>query len=143
MIESVMLTENDVVDCVVSYLKSKEFIIDSMCNTMQKGIDIVANKNGKKILVEAKGATTSKDTNRKGKAFSRNQINSHISRAVFKALQMKEEQENAIIAIALPYTKNHLKIIKTVKKQLNLLDIIVIWFDGLNVLIDGNNKNLE
>ena len=61
MIESVMLTENDVVDCVVSYLKSKEFTIDSMCNTMQKGIDIVANKNGKKILVEAKGATTSKE----------------------------------------------------------------------------------
>lgn len=137
MIESVMLTENDVVDCVVLYLKSKEFTIDSMCNTMQKGIDIVANKNGKKILVEAKGATTSKDTNRKGKVFSRNQINNHISRAVFKALQMKEE--NAIIAIALPYTKNHLKIIKTVEKQLNLLDIVVIWCDGLmNVLVEGN-----
>lgn len=114
-----------------------------MCNTMQKGIDIVANKNGKKILVEAKGATTSKDTNRKGKVFSRNQINSHISRAVFKALQMKEDEENAIIAIALPYTKNHLKIIKTVEKQLNLLDIIVIWCDGLNVLVEGNKKNLE
>lgn len=136
-----MLTENDVVDCVVAYLKLKEFTVESMCNTMQKGIDIVATKNGNKILVEAKGATTSKDTNRKGKAFSRNQIINHISRAVFKALQMKEGEEDVIIAIALPYTKNHLKIIKTIENQLNLLDIIVIWCDGMNVLVD--KKNLE
>ena len=40
-------------------------------------------------MIEAKGATTSKDTIRKGKLFSRNQINNHQSRAVFKALQMK------------------------------------------------------
>ena len=35
------------------------------------------------------------DSNRKSKAFSRNQINNHISRAVFKAVQMKEGEENA------------------------------------------------
>ena len=56
---------------------------------------------------------------------------------------MKEEEESAIIAIALPYTKNHLKIIKTVEKQLILLDIIVIWCDGFNVLVEGNKKSLE
>lgn len=143
MIENLMVTENNVVDCVALHLEKIGFSIESKCNTMEKGIDIVAEKNRKRLLIEAKGATTSKDTSRKGQPFSRNQINNHVSRAVFKSLQMKESEEDSIVAIALPYTKAHVKVVKTVEKTLNSLEILTIWCDGVNVKIDGNNKILE
>ncbi|MFL8712588.1 hypothetical protein Q3304_17590 [Clostridioides sp. GD02377] len=143
MIENLMITENEVVDCVVSYLEKIGFSIESRCNTMEKGIDIVAQKNNRKLLIEAKGATTSKDTSRKGHPFSSNQINNHVSRAVFKALQMKEYEEDAVVAIALPYTKTHVRVTKTVEKTLKSLEILTIWCDGVNVSIDGSSKILE
>lgn len=143
MVENLMITENRVVDCVVSYLESIGFLIESTCSTMEKGVDIVAKKDSKRLLIEAKGATTSKDTSRKGKPFSRNQVTNHISRAIFKALQMKECEEESIIAIALPYTKTHLQIIETVEKTLNHLEILTIWCDGANISVDGNDRILE
>lgn len=143
MIENLMITENDVVDCVISYLEEIGFSIESRCNTNEKGIDIVAERNSRRLLIEVKGSTTSKDTSRKGHPFSRNQINNHISRAVFKALQMKESEEDAVVAIALPYTKAHLKVAKTIERTLKYLEILTIWCDGVNVSIDGNSKILE
>lgn len=53
---------------------------------------------------------------------------------------MKECEENAIVAIALPYNKNHLEIMKTVEKTLNSLEIITIWCDGIGVEVYGKNK---
>lgn len=47
MIEKLMITENDVVYCIASYLETIGFSIESVCNTMEKGIDIVAKKNNK------------------------------------------------------------------------------------------------
>lgn len=41
-------------------LKIKRFFIESICNTMERGIDIIAQKDGSKLLIEAKGATTQK-----------------------------------------------------------------------------------
>lgn len=35
MIENLMITENDVVDCVASYLEKIGFSIESRCNTME------------------------------------------------------------------------------------------------------------
>ncbi len=140
MVENLMITENEVIGCVIYYLKSKGFVIESVCNTMQKGIDIIAQKDGSKLLIEAKGATTSKESSRKGKTFSKNQVNNHISRAIFKALQMKEYEEDAIVGIALPYNKNHLEIMKTVEKTLNSLGIIIIWCDGVSIEVYGKNK---
>lgn len=142
MVENLMITENRVVDRVVLYLESIGFLIESTCSTMEKGVDIVAKKDSKRLSIEAKGSTTSKDTSRKGKPFSRNQITNHISRAIFKALQMKECEAESIIAIALPYTKTHLQIIETVEKALNNLEIITIWCYGANISVDGNDRIL-
>jgi len=72
-----MLTENDVIQAVSLHLKSEGYRIDKVCSTSsERGVDIVAThpKTGKRLLVEAKGATSSKDgTARFGKVFNRGQ----------------------------------------------------------------------
>ncbi|NRZ29578.1 Holliday junction resolvase [Clostridium beijerinckii] len=52
-------TENEVINKAIEKLESIGFNIISQCNTKQQGIDIEAEKNGIKLLIEAKGATSS------------------------------------------------------------------------------------
>lgn len=65
-----LLTENEVVEIMMSYLNSQGYTIESYATTTQKGIDIEAFKDGNKICIEAKGATSSlKNSARYGKPF--------------------------------------------------------------------------
>ncbi|WP_343345430.1 hypothetical protein [Terrisporobacter petrolearius] len=50
-------------------------------------------------------------------------------------MQIKEYEEDLIVAIALLYTKNHTKWIKTVEKILKYLEILTILCDGVNIKI--------
>ncbi len=70
-----MLTENDVVRAVAHYLSQDGYEIVSQLSTLEHGIDIeaVSVKSGKRLLAEAKGGTSSKQTTRRfGKPFSKN-----------------------------------------------------------------------
>ena len=71
-----ILTENDVVNAVASFLKNNNYTIDIVRSTTQRGIDIEATKpDGTRCFVEAKGATSSKPgSKRYGEEFNNNQI---------------------------------------------------------------------
>lgn len=78
-----MLDENDVVNAVCDYLKAHDWIIVQKCLTNQRGIDIVARRldAGGQLLIEAKGATSSK----KGSArydlgFNMNQVFDRVAK---------------------------------------------------------------
>lgn len=84
-----LLTENEVVEIMMSYLNSQGYIIERYATTTQTGIDIEAFKNGNKICIEAKGATSSmKGSARYGKPFNDNQVKNHIGKAVVAALKV-------------------------------------------------------
>lgn len=136
--ESLMITENEVVDSVVNKLKEMGFKIISQSKASQKGIDIYAKNDEIEIMIEAKGGTTSKNTSKKGEPFDSSQVKNHISVAILKAMQLKQENNLAIIGIALPNDKKHRKVIDTIRKSLQLLDIYLIWSDGKEVLIESS-----
>jgi hypothetical protein len=134
-----MITENDVVEKTVQFLQGQNFHIINQCNTYQKGIDIEAYRGEITILIEAKGGTTSKDTSKKGQPFDRNQVKTHVSVALLKIMQLKEEymsKPNIIFGIALPYEKNHIEIVGSIQSSLKELKIIIFWCDETSVHID-------
>jgi hypothetical protein len=49
------LTENEIVEAVTEHLQKAGWGIKSSCNTMQRGIDICAERGGVTLAVEAKG----------------------------------------------------------------------------------------
>ena len=128
-----MLTENDVVDRLSHHLKTQGYHIIQELKTNQKGIDLVAEKKGERLYVEAKGETSSKPhTNRYGKPFTANQINSHISRAILtsmKVLNSKSSEARISVAIALPETKGHKKVVYEVINPLHELGITIFWIN--------------
>lgn len=135
----IMLTENDVVDMVSSKLEELNFEIISRCYTDVKGVDIVGRKDNQRILIEAKGGTTSIESINYGKSFTRSQARTHISVAIFKILQLKEDNKNVLLGIALPYESHHYEFIKSIETSLKELEVMIFWCDKENVKIENSN----
>jgi len=126
-----MLTENDVVKKLSIYLEKNGYEIIQSLTTGERGVDIIAKKNGKILFIEAKGETSSKSvTYRFGSPFSKSQIKSHVSRAILAAMKIltaKPAGSNTIAALALPETDLHKELIKEIHLSIKKLDIKVFW----------------
>lgn len=109
-----MITENDVVEAVSSYLIENGYEIKQKLSTLQTGIDIVAtNPDGIDCYIEAKGATSSKsESSRYGKEFNQSQVKTHIGMALVAAFKLINEFPMAEVIIALPDNINHKALIE-------------------------------
>lgn len=140
-------TENDVIDKTVVKLKSIGFNILSTCNTKEHGTDIVAEKNGFRLLIEAKGATSALEgSKRNGKPFNRNQAHNHISVAIYKVMNLRSEFKDnnfILVGICLPFEKNHREFIERVRYPLERLNVIVLWVKENDILIETKNEEIS
>ena len=132
-----ILTENDVVSAVSSFLESQGYTIDQALSTSQKGIDIEATKpDGTRCFVEAKGATSSKAGSRRyGIEFNHNQIKTHIAVALLKSFQTLQLHPTSEVAIALPGNKGHRKVVDSMSTPLKRL--------GVNIYLVNNSESVE
>lgn len=122
-----MLTENDVVEAVRMTLEAEGWEIVSFSATHQRGPDIEARRDGKHLVVEAKGETSSKSKSKRfGSPFHDGQVLVHVSRAVYTAL-VAQEDGSTLAAIALPATQAHMVQVKRVEGTLRRLNIRVFW----------------
>ena len=132
-----MLTENDVVNAVSSFLIEQGYTIDQALTTSQQGIDIEATKpDGTRCYVEAKGATSSKqDSSRYGKEFNGNQIKTHIGVALLKSFQTLQLHPASEVVIALPGNDGHRKVIDSM--------FTPIKTSGIKVFFVNNGASVE
>ncbi|MEQ6166164.1 restriction endonuclease [Ekhidna sp. MALMAid0563] len=132
-----MLTENDVVEILAEHLSNQGYQIIQSLTTNEKGVDLIAEKNGVRLYVEAKGETSSKaTTNRYGKPFNKNQIKSHVSRAILTSMKVQSSKPNSEVAIALPDTDDHKQLIQVITPSLKKLGIGVYWVSKSGVRMD-------
>ena len=125
-----ILTENDVVDAVAAHLAAIGFIVESTCTTRETGIDIVAleSATGRRLRVEAKGATSSKEhTARYSLGFNPGQIRSHVSRALYEAAVILGRHPNDYVALALPDDSQHRERMDSIQASLDKLGIAVFF----------------
>ncbi len=136
----IMLTENDVVQKVTDYLGSKDYKIINSLNTYERGIDIVAENDTAVVYIEAKGETSSKKTsNRFGKPFSKGQIRSHISVALFATMKVIADMpagDKTKVGIALPDTPGHRDRIYLISQALTKFDIRIYWVSPHGVVVE-------
>lgn len=142
---SYMLTESDVIESVCDFLQNHNYMIKQQLNEQERGDDIIAvNNRGEYFYIEAKGQTSSKIyTKSFGKEFSDSQKLSHVSKALYRAIKMKD-QNNAYVGIALPETTKHLAIIKDIQKTLQSIEIEVFWVkNNRSVRIENFSKKFN
>ncbi len=115
-----MLDENQVIEGVCSFLKENGYNIKIKCSTVEGGIDICAEnvRTGRKLYVEAKGATSSFDkSNRFGKPYTESQAYDRVSKGFYAVFRMKGMvQSNASFALAVPDSKLFLKYLEPIKQ---------------------------
>jgi len=122
-----MITEDQVVDAVCRTLVTHGYLIKQRATVMQHGYDIVAHKNERDLVIEAKGAGSSKvGTARFGKEFNSGQVFDHVAKAVLKALRVSSLSE-ARAGIALPDNEPHRREVEQVAIALRRAGIGVFW----------------
>ena len=124
-----MLTENDVIDAMVSHLKGKGWDINTISRTDQHGIDILAKKGRSSLAIEAKGGTSNRrGSSRYGKPFTTSQKLDHVSCALYTAVGVVSDGKHKA-GIALPSDPKHTELIRRIKPALKTLKMIVFLVD--------------
>lgn len=124
-----MINENQVVDYVCKYLEDNNYTVSQRLNTNEKGHDIVAyNVNNKKLIIEAKGGTSSKPvTNRFGKDFDRKQVIHQVAMAIYAVCKTIDSEPECEVGIALPRNEEHMMAVKKIQRAIDLLGIKIYW----------------
>ena len=137
------LFEDEVIKKIMCDLVVRGWSIDSYCLGKDRGIDIVASKGLKRLLVEAKGGRGNPS---QGKVvrdiFDSGQIRDHLGKAIVKILELKKENPEAVTIIAHPHTDQIFRIVSNIASELIALDILFVF-----VHLDGGleflgNKNI-
>ena len=125
-----MLTEDDVIHAVVSYLNGKGWHIDTISLTNQRGVDILAKKGRCSLAIETKGATSNRHgSSRYGKPFTTSQKLDHVSCALYAAVSVVSDGK-CRAGIALPSDPKHRELITRISPALKALKIIVFLVDN-------------
>jgi hypothetical protein len=122
-----VLTEDMVTDSLKSYLETNGWRITSRAPGKKRGIDLVAERAGTRLEVEAKGAGCSGPRPAGyGQEFSSTQVFTHVGEALLKVLQ-SVSADRAQAAIAFPDNHHHRLQVERIRVALQRLGIIVFW----------------
>lgn len=115
------LTEDFVVLAYVDHLTAKGWLVTSYCIGKQRGIDIVATKDGRTIYVEAKGARGNQsDKNVVRSMFDSGQVKDHLGKAIVKVIELHANDKTASLVILHPQTDLIRKLVDPVGELLKL-----------------------
>ena len=126
-----LLTEDEVSLAVRSHLEKAGWTITSWALAAGRihGDDIVAELEGRQLIIEVKGEGSSDPESRRfGLAFNSSQVTTHVAMATYKALQAVSKGAEA--GIALPDNLLHRRTVRTIQPALSDLGISVFWVDG-------------
>ncbi|MFY2154926.1 hypothetical protein ACOSZF_04435 [Cytobacillus firmus] len=139
-----MLFEGRVIECVCNYLNEHDFEILQKLSTTEQGDDIIAIKSGVKLIIEAKGESSSnQNSSRYGQPFTYNQVKTHVGVALYKVSEILTRELNSgndvVVGIALPGNEHHRKCVGRISGVIKPLNIVLFWVneDG-SVDVEGN-----
>lgn len=139
-----MLTEDDVIDGVRDELLSQGWELVRRATANQRGDDLLMCRGGVSLVIEAKGAGSSKPgTARYGKPFNRGQVFDHVAKGILKALRVASAGD-AQAGVAFPDNADHRREVDQVRPALTSAGIVVFWVDGdRHVQTDGDDAWLS
>jgi len=123
-LHSVGLSENDVVDAVATFLTQQKWSVTQALRTTEQGVDLIAKRGTERLLLEAKGGTSTSVTSaRWGKPFTTSQQRDHVAKAVAVACELRSREPDARVVIAFPDSRTHRARIEAVRYALEQLGI--------------------
>ncbi len=128
--EAAILTEDEVVDAVIDYLTQDGWEILGVAHAHEHGDDITAERDGVRLIVEAKGAGSSKvGTKRFGLVFNRGQVRTHVAVAILRMLGVTSTG-TARAAVALPDNQHHRDVFGKAARSILAAGVGAFWVDA-------------
>jgi hypothetical protein len=113
-----------------------------VAHTAAHGVDITASKGERRLLIEAKGAGSSRPgTSRYGKPFHSGQVEISIAAAIYKALSAAPPDLGAVALPDLPLFRK--KFNMGITANLARLDIPIFWVDEAGTVSIENSNTLD
>ena len=126
-----LLNENDVVRHTCSALVRERWSIARAATTKDRGIDIVADRDGSRLYVEAKGVTSSDETSRRyGSLQTSSQIFIQVAAALLKTAELRDTDPEAEVVIAVPEHPAMRRRLGGINSVLRDARIGVLWVDA-------------
>ena len=95
-----ILSENEVVEHLVTWLQNENWIITKKALGYEHGNDIEAERNNEKLIIEAKGVKP--NDAKKSHIFNSTQIQVHFGKALIKIMEEQTKKPSALTGIAQP-----------------------------------------
>lgn len=125
-----MLNENRVVEAVCRHLIAMGYVIEQQCSTRDRGIDIIAAKDGRRLVVEAKGGTSSfSESNRYGKEDTLSQVYDRVSKGIYACMCLVAERTEDDVVLAVPRTPAFERYLAPVAERLRQIGIKVFFVE--------------
>jgi Holliday junction resolvase-like predicted endonuclease len=127
------MDENAVVNVACKRLEAQGFIITQRCSTTERGIDIIAedSSTGRKLLVEAKGGTSSKESSVSfGIAYNSNKVRHQVAMGVFTCIKLRAEypdRSRYSVMLAVPDSPLFRTYLEPVLAELKRIDVESIF----------------
>ena len=138
------LDENAVVMHCVAALRAAQWRVERSATTMERGIDIVAERNGARMYVEAKGVTSSKSgSNRYGMLQTSSQIFIQVSTALCTTAQLRSAEPHAEVMIAVPDHECMRRRLARIEPVLECARIGVLWVGSDGCVTPWNTSVLS
>jgi hypothetical protein len=139
------LLEDQVIEYLCLWLSNNGWKIISQCRGHEHGIDIFAEKDKYRLIVEAKGSRGNPNSyNTTKDKFSSGQLKDHLGKAIVKVLDERNKFPNSLIAISHPddqYIRKHLRVVIS---ELIKFNIIHFWVNSpSNIVVEFNEANTE
>jgi hypothetical protein len=124
------LDENQVIAAVCLDLEARGFHIEQRLHTTQQGVDIIARaSDGRRVHIEAKGATSSRKTSKNyGKPYSSAEVRINIAEAFYTAAALAGQAPRGVKSgMAFQDDALHRRYIEPLLPACDQLGIEVFW----------------
>jgi hypothetical protein len=128
-----VLYEDDIVDAVAAHLTAQGWVVTQALRAPQRGDDLIAHTGARRLIVEAKGETSSNPrSSRYGKAFDRTQVDVSTAEAVMRQLRLAGRAEDAcdedtLFAVAFPDTSVYRSLVDPAARLLYRVGLGIFW----------------
>jgi hypothetical protein len=124
------MDENAVIDILCDYLSAEGYDVEQRLTTTQQGVDVIArDSRGRRLFIEAKGATSSREGSaRFGKGFNATQVFDRVAKGLYTGLCLRAQypdKTNEDVGLAFPDTPEFRKRLEPIRNQLGDAGVIV------------------
>lgn len=144
-LERGIVNENEIIDAVCVHLAARGCQVVNRCSTIERGIDIVGQREGVDYFIEAKGGTSSRQGSaRHGKPYNQSQVFDLVAKGFYTIACLRGAKgDEAAVGLAFPDTPLFRKYVARVSRAAAALNVSFYWVRPDKTVTEEHQRKAE